>query len=64
MSHNATIQRMVSSLVPPNITVLPLYVASAVNRADLVSHGTLGPQEFHLGCSLNSLQRSKYISYV
>src|SRR5882724_12013621 len=33
VSRNAAIQRMVASLVPLNITVLPVYVASVVNSA-------------------------------
>ena len=65
VSRNATIRRMAASLVPLNITVLPVYVASAVNRADPVSHGTLGPQEFRLGCSFKlPPELSQYLSYV
>ena len=65
VSRNAAIRRMAAPLVPLNITVLPVYVASVVNSADPVSHSTLGPQEFCLGCYLDlPLELSQYISYV
>ena len=65
VSCNATIRRMVASLVPLNITVLPVYAASVANRTDPVSRGTLGPQEFCLGFSFKlPLELSQYVSYV
>jgi len=48
---NATIRRMASCLVPFNISVVPVYVASSENRADSVSRGILGPQQLRLGCA-------------
>ena len=51
-SRNATIRRMASYLIPFNITVIPVYVASSENRADLVSCGTPGSHNLRLGCPL------------
>ena len=46
---NATVCRIASCLVPFNISVVPVYVASSENRADPVSRGVLGPQHLRLG---------------
>src|SRR5882724_6659339 len=40
---NDSIQRITSSMIPNNITIRPIYVPSATNRADPVSRGILGP---------------------
>jgi len=65
ISHNAAICRMASSLVPFNMTIFPLYVSSAANRADPVSCGTLGPQSLCLNCSFELLlELSESLSYV
>ena len=64
-SCNAAIHRMASSLVPFNMTILPLYVSSSVNRADPVSRGTLGPQSICLSCSFElPLELSDFLTYV
>jgi len=47
-SHNATIRRMASCLVPFNILLVPVYVSSE-NRADSVSCSILGPHHLCLG---------------
>jgi len=64
-SWNATIFRMASCLVPFNISVVPVYVASSENRADPVSHGILGPQHLHLGSTFKlPLELSLFLSCV
>ena len=40
--HNKCICRITSSIVPNNILIVPIYVASALNREDPISHGIFG----------------------
>jgi len=64
-SQNALIHRMASCLVPFNIAITPVYVASLENRADSVSYSTLGPQELHLGCTFElPLELNSFLSHV
>ena len=39
---NDSLRRIASSVIPNNISILPVYVTSAANRADPVSRGILG----------------------
>ena len=48
---NNCICRIASLLIPHNITILPVYVPSAANRTDPVSHGILGLPHHRLNCS-------------
>jgi len=41
--HNDSIHQITSSIIPNNITIIPIYVMSAMNRANPISHGILGP---------------------
>ena len=45
--HNDSIQHVTSSMIPSNITIQAIYVPSAMNRADPVSCGILGPLSLH-----------------
>jgi len=40
---NDSIRRITSNIIPNNIMIIPTYVASALNRADPISRGILGP---------------------
>jgi len=64
-SCNATIHRMASCLVPFNISLVPVYVASSENRADSVSHSILGPHHLHLGFAFKlPSELSHFLSHV
>src|SRR5882724_4435988 len=44
---NDSICHITSSIVPNNIMIIPIYVTSAMNRADPISCGILGPSNLH-----------------
>jgi len=46
--HNDSIQHITALVIPNNISIFPVYMASTVNRADSVSHGILGYSSLHL----------------
>jgi hypothetical protein len=46
-----SIRCIASCIVPCNLTIVPLYVPSATNRADPFSCGVLGPNALRLPCT-------------
>ena len=48
IAHNDSIQRTASAIIPNNITISPVYLLSASNRADPISCSILGPLSLHL----------------
>jgi len=53
---NDSICQITSCIIPNNIMIIPIYVASALNRADPISHGTLGPSHLDVPLPLHSPQ--------
>jgi len=47
-ARNDTIIRLSASLITSSLTILPVYVTSALNRADPISRGILGPSHLRL----------------
>jgi len=50
VSRNASIRHIASSLVPHNVTILPVYVPLVMNRANPLSCGILGHPDSCLEC--------------
>jgi hypothetical protein len=51
VSRNDTIRRIASYVIPANILIKPIYVASEMNIADPISCGILGLQSLRLECN-------------